>query len=223
MVGGLSIVPDVRSEVECGMPALAFVNFINKSGSIGNTVRKVARSLMELNARSRFNLFEKYIVGSKILDVGVGAGSMSKILISRRFKVVGVDVVNSSLYPGITAKIYDGENLPLKNGSMDTGLLICVLHHCSNPMKVLEETMRVCKRIVIIEDTYRNEFERFLVSARDSVGNFEFYHHDYHRTEDWIKIFMKLGWKSIYTKEWSSIEFYGMYGRQTLFVIEPND
>lgn len=204
------------------MPAKVLIDLIKSRDSrFVFLARKVTVWLMEHTATSRLRLFEKHILGKKILDVGVGAGSMAKVIKNRGFDVIGIDVTNTSLYPEIVPIIYDGENFPLKSDSCNTGLLICVLHHCKNPMKVLEETMRLCKRVIIIEDTYRNKLERILISARDNVGNFEFYQHDYHKTYEWEKIFEKRGWHSIYTKEWSSVEFYGMYGRQTLFVIEP--
>lgn len=202
------------------MPAKAIVAVINKKTWWGETSRKVAITLMEGTARSRYGLFKNFLKGKSVLDVGVGVGSMSKILRDRGFKVTGIDIDKSSLYGDMAPIVYDGRNIPLKDKSIDTGLLICVLHHCSEPLKVLEETMRVCKRIVIIEDTFRNGLERFLVAARDSIGNFEFYHHDYRSTKEWLAIFKKRGWKVVYKNEWSSVTFYGMYGRQTLFVID---
>ena len=132
-----------------------------------------------------------------------------------------MDVTNTSLYPNIIPTIYNGNKFPYKNNEFDTGLLICVLHHCPLQVTVLQEAMRTCKRLVILEDTYRNKFEKILVAARDNVGNFEFYMHKYRSTQDWLKLFDKLNWKSIYTKDWSNISSYGMYGRQTFFVIEP--
>lgn len=203
------------------MPAKVLIDLMNNGGIIGDGINVLARKLMEKTARVRFQLFKEYIRGEKILDVGVGVGAMSKILMGNGYKITGIDVTRTSLYPTILPVIYDGENIPLARKTCDTGLLICVLHHCFNPSRVLDETMRVCKRAIIIEDTYRNNFEKLLISARDNVGNFEFYQHEYHTTKEWLKIFQKKGWKSIKIIEWSSIEFYGLYGRQTMFVIEP--
>ena len=203
------------------MPVKILVDAMKSDNFLGRKIKKFSVMLLEKTAGQRLGLFEYYLLGKKVIDIGLGTGIMAKLLMKKNFKVVGVDVTNTTLYPRIQPILYDGKKIPFKNNSMDTGLLICVLHHCIKQIDVLKEAMRVCKRIIIMEDTFRNEFERFLVSARDSVGNFEFYSHDYHSSEDWLKIFDKLGWKSIYTKEWSSVTFYGMYGRQTLFVIEP--
>lgn len=203
------------------MPVKILVDLINKrKGVLGGLVKKITIGLMERTTLVRLNLFENKLIGNKILDVGLGTGSMAKILLDRKFDVRSIDVTNTSLYSEIDPIIYDGENIPMATKSCDTGLLICVLHHCSNPMKVLEETMRVCKRVIIIEDTYRNDLEKMLISARDNIGNFEFFQHQYHKTKEWERIFKNMGWQTLYVKEWSSVTFYAMYGRQTLFVIE---
>ncbi len=188
-------------------------------GSIGSVL---GRRILEKTAKSRLKLFEKYLNGKKILDVGLGSGSMAHIISIKDFDVKGIDVTETSLYPELKPIIYDGENIPSKDEKYDVGLLICVLHHCPKQLKVLEETMRVSKRVIIIEDTYRSVFEKMMISARDSVGNFEFYPHEYRSTSGWQEIFKNKGWKVIHKKEWSSVAFYGMYGRQTLFVIEKD-
>lgn len=203
------------------MPAKSLTNIARKSNIIGDFVRKCLLLCLENKASLRLKRFNKYIIGKKILDVGLGSGSMAKILSDKNYTMFNIDVSNTSLYPSIQPLIYNGEDIPYKAEYCDTALLISVLHHCTNPMKVLEETMRVAKRIIIIEDTFRNQFEKILVSARDSVGNFEFYKHQYYMTNEWITIFKKRRWKIIHKEEWSSLEYYGMYGRQTLFVLEP--
>lgn len=202
------------------MPAKPIVDLITQDSLLGKLSRGLAIRLMEKGSIERLNLFKRYIKGEKILDVGVGTGSMYKILDDKGFKVDGIDVSDTSLYPEIKARKYDGENFPYKSKTFDTGLLVCVLHHCGKQLRVLEETMRTCSRVIIIEDTFRNQFERKFVSARDMVGNFEFFDHEYRSSKDWLNIFKKRGWKTVYKKEWSSMTFYGMYGRQTLFVIE---
>lgn len=156
-----------------------------------------------------------------MLDVGVSAGSMSNLLVSQGKKVSSIDVVDTSVYEHITPMLYDGENIPFKDKSHDVATIICVLHHCDDQLRVLEEAMRVYKRVIIIEDTFRNSFERALVSVRDCIGNWEFYDHPYRTTQDWNNIIKERGWKVTYVKEWSSVEFYGIYERQTLFVIDP--
>lgn len=203
------------------MPAKIIIDAIKRGGRTGEFLLTVSRKLMERTARSRLDLFRSYVRGKKVLDVGMGAGAMAKLLQTEGCTVTSLDVTDTSLYPSLRAQLYDGIHMPQKSQSYDAGLLICVLHHCSEPMTVLAEVMRICKRVVIIEDTYRNKLEHYLISARDNVGNFEFYQHPYHTTDEWRNLFRKMGWRTVVVREWSSVEFYGMYGRQTLFVIEP--
>lgn len=194
---------------------------IKKDHILGDSIGQLARKLMTYSVKFRLSKIESDLKGPEILDVGLGTGAITNYLIKHNHKVTSIDVVDKSIYSNISPVLYDGENIPFSAKSFDTGLLISVLHHCTNPIRVLEETMRVCKRIIICEDTYRNRFEHILNSARDNISNFEFYQHLYHSTDEWNKIFKKRGWHSIKTQEWSNISFYGMYGRQTLFVIEP--
>lgn len=202
------------------MPARPVLNPIKTDTFLGVFTRKIGVRLLEGASRSRLKFFEKHLYGENILDVGLGTGSMGKILKNKGFRLIGIDVDNTSLYGDIQPVIYDGRDIPFPTNKFDTGMLICVLHHCNDQLKVLEETMRVCKRVIIIEDTFRNNLERFLVGIRDSVGNFEFYYHKYRSTNEWLRVFKIKHWKVISKKEWSSLSFFGMYGRQTLFVIE---
>lgn len=198
------------------------VKIKDRFGVFSFFVQPLFVKIAEYTARKRVQMIRKYLVGKKVLDIGLGSGSTSALLINKGYKLQGVDVVNASLYSNIQPLIYNGKDLPFADKKFDNGLLICVLHHCGkNQISVLRESMRVCKRLVIVEDTFRNKFEKFLVAARDSVGNFEFYHHHYRTVSDWKSVFKKLGWKTASEKSWSNISVFGMYGRQTFFVIEP--
>ena len=76
-----------------------------------------------------YEKIEPYLKG-KVLDVGMGSGSFSCLLKQEGHEVDGVDVVDLSMYEDMKPVIYDGENLPFRNGEYDTALLMVVLHHC---------------------------------------------------------------------------------------------
>ena len=202
------------------MPVKIIIDAVKKPSLLSNITTRLAVRFMENTAKPRLRMMQKYITGNKILDIGLGTGSIAKLLSDGTRTVTSIDVTNTSLYPDIQPIMYDGVKIPFKANSFDTGLLICVLHHCDEQLEVLKDSMRTCRRLVILEDTFRNPFERALVAARDSIGNFEFYHHTYRSSKEWQKIFKDTGWKMVYKKEWSNISSYGMYGRQTLFVID---
>lgn len=176
---------------------------------------------MEKAAANKVRLFSHYVNGVKVLDIGLGNGSMAKVLQEMGNQVTSLDVVNKSLYADIQPTLYDGLKMPFTTESRDLGLLICVLHHCSDQTQVLSEAMRVCKRLVIIEDTYRNPMEKLLVSWRDQIGNGEFYYHHYRIPAEWERLFRNNKWKIVQKHEWSNVSVYGMYGHQVLYVIEP--
>lgn len=196
------------------------VSLKNNFGFFNGLMQSFFVKVAEYTAGKRVKMIKDYLKDKTILDIGLGSGSTSVLLSKLGYLVQGVDVVNASLYSDVQPIIYNGKDLLFKNMQFDNGLLICVLHHCGdNQIRVLEEAMRVCKRLVIFEDTFRNKLERFFVAARDSVGNFEFYHHNYRTVEDWKSQFDDMGWKIKYEKSWSNISVFGMYGRQTMFVI----
>ncbi len=203
------------------MPAKLLVNLVNRKNSISKFSRYIGCKVAEQGADRSFRRFRRFLAGG-VLDVGVGVGSMAKILGDHGYLVTGIDIVDSSVYPEVIPLVYDGSRMPFRSKSHDNALLICVLHHCTDQLGVLTETMRVAKRLILIEDTFRNSIEKALVSARDCLGNFEFYDHHYRTTEEWVKIIRAKDWQVVHKEEWSSFTWYGMYGRQTLLVAEPN-
>lgn len=202
------------------MPAKTLVNLVNRKNSLSQFSRHIGRKMAEHDACRSFRRFQRFLVGG-VLDVGVGTGSMAKILGDHGFRVIGIDIADSSMYPEIIPVVYDGSRMPFRSKSHDNALLICVLHHCTDAIGVLTETMRVTKRLILIEDTFRNGVEKALVSARDCLGNFEFYDHHYRTTREWEAIISAKNWQVVHKEEWSSFTWYGMYGRQTLLVTEP--
>lgn len=161
-----------------------------------------------------------HIKGGKILDVGTGVGGIHFHLQQLGYEVVGLDVKNVSAYPDITPIIYDGRTFPFSDNQFDTGIIIHVLHHCDDGVKVLSEAMRTCNRIILIEDTYRNWFEHKIVSFNDNISNWEWYQHPYRKTDWWANLFKERDWKIIYQEEYSEFTYKFLYGRYVLFVLE---
>ncbi len=142
-----------------------------------------------------------------VLDIGLGLGRIAKMIKDRGHRVVGVDIKNLSIVDDIVPVIYDGRKLPFKDNSFDVSLLITVLHHTPNPELVLREAKRVSKKIIIIEDIYRNNFQKQFTYFMDSLLNFEFFGHPHSNKSDlgWVNLFKKLRLKLInskYIKTW---------------------
>ena len=139
----------------------------------------------------------------KILDVGCGACDVAKSLVDSGFDVTALDVKNLSIHKDITPVVYGGEKMPFDNDSFDVAFLITVLHHLKEPEKLLRETKRVSKRIIIIEDIYESNFQKLLTYLMDSLTNFEFIGHPHSNKSDkeWKKEFKKQGLKLLDSKK----------------------
>jgi ubiquinone/menaquinone biosynthesis C-methylase UbiE len=175
---------------------------------------------MMRKARIVWKHIGKYMYGKKMLDVGMGSGSFSYFLNKKGFDVQSVDVASLSIYDDLKPVIYDGKTLPFKDREFDTAVIIHVLHHCSDGLRVLEEAKRCSKRVIFIEDTYRNQLEWFVVASFDSITNFEFWWHKYRTIHEWKKIIKDKGWKVVSSDQWSEGGITSPFGRYCMFVIE---
>ncbi len=112
---------------------------------------------------------------SRVLSVGDGDGTVSAELMRRHpLTIQGVDVEITLPYRAqeIALDYYDGHTLPYKDGSFDVVCGIFVLHHCDDINRVLSEIIRVArKKIIIIEDVYRNAVGRKIVCLNDYIEN----------------------------------------------------
>ena len=92
--------------------------------------------------------------GHTVLDLGCGLGGYSRALADRGFEVRALDVVpdyvERARSMGVDADLYDGERLPLEDGSVDTVILLEVLEHLDDPARLLREARRVARGGVLV-------------------------------------------------------------------------
>ena len=131
----------------------------------------------------------------KILDIGTGPGSVCLLLQQTGYHVTPIDVEDQTFSEDVDPQIYDGNKLPYKDNSIDTALILTVLHHTSDPVQVLSEAKRVAKKIIIIEDIYSNPIQKYLTYIVDSIVNLEFRDHPHSNKSDkeWKHTFANLG------------------------------
>lgn len=131
----------------------------------------------------------------RLLDLGSGTGHTAHSLIAAGFKVTCVDYSNMNIFEDTKPIIYDGVKLPLESNSFDTVLLITVLHHTPVPETIIREAARVAGKIIIMEDTYHNVFQKWLTFVMDSLGNLEFAGHPHSNKDNmgWRRLFDKCG------------------------------
>jgi ubiquinone/menaquinone biosynthesis C-methylase UbiE len=155
----------------------------------------------------------------RILDVGSGFGMVSKLLMAQGFDVVGLDVKDHSLPDEQPPIIYDGKRMPFPNKAFDTCLVLTVLHHISSPEIILAEAKRVASQIIVIEDVYRNQLQKYLTFFFDSLFNWEFRNHPHtNKTHhQWLLTFKQLDLRVVYFSSHRFLFFF----RQNTYVIEP--
>lgn len=161
-----------------------------------------------------------FMTGKKVLDVGMGSGSITYFLKKKGYDTTSVDVQDLSIYEDLKPVIYDGQKLPFADNSFDTAVIIHVLHHCSDGIQVLQEVKRVAKRVIFIEDTYRNRFEWLIISVSDAVNNGELWFHTYRTVKQWREIIKNNKWTQVHESDWSEWAVAAIYGRYCMFVIE---
>ena len=129
-----------------------------------------------------------------ILDIGPASCTVTETLIKQGLKVFPLDVENYSIVDAVLPTIYDGYKMPFKDNQFDTSLILFVLHHTPDPVKVLAEAKRVSKKIIILEDIVTSPAHKSLTAALDSLMNLEFYDqpHTNKSDEEWRSIFGKL-------------------------------
>ena len=104
--------------------------------------------------------------GSSVLEMGCGTGDLlDKMKKMGCPEVYGFDVskyaVQEAKKKGVQAIVHNAdEKLPYEDNSIDTVFSIHLLEHCKNDMRVIIESLRVCKKRVLhlIPLGYRNDW-----------------------------------------------------------------
>lgn len=182
--------------------------------------RPIFYKAVNSKAKKTYGRIKDLVIGDKILDVGTGVGGNAAYFHKKGYDVTSLDVVNSSYFKEYPTDIYPGDFFPYEDNSFDTAIIIHVIHHASDRLRLLREAKRVAKRVVIIEDTYRNLPEHLLIGTIDSVFNGEFYWHPYNKPEEWKEVFAKEGWKVLHEECYSDLVYNFLYGRYVIFAIE---
>ena len=124
--------------------------------------RVLARHLAEVTPR-----------GSRVLDVGCGDGLIGSLVQGhgRELEVTGIDIgVRPETH--IPVREFDGESIPYSDGELDVVMLVDVLHHADDPMRLLGEAVRVARRAVVLKDvTPLGPLSDATLRFMDWVGN----------------------------------------------------
>lgn len=136
---------------------------------------------------------------ARVLDVGCGDGTISKLLLGRRpdISLLGIDVL---VRPNtkIDVREFDGRTMPFEDDSFDCVIFVDVLHHTDDPVALLAESRRVSTGSLIIKD-HRSEsrLQNRLLRFMDWVGNSTrgvALPYNYLSTESWLNLIYQTRW-----------------------------
>jgi len=96
-----------------------------------------------------------------VLDIGIGSGLYSSYLLEKTNSVIGIDVSEKmakiAKRKGFEVITGDVHGLPFRKESFDAILMVDVLHHVGDPIRVLNECREATKRyLVIVEPNFSN-------------------------------------------------------------------
>ena len=111
-----------------------------------------------------------------LLDVGCGIGNIHELIGPKFRSLHGVDVSGTSIaeaksrFPQYQYTAYDGNRLPVEDGSVDIALAICVFHHVPPAYwsQLAAEMLRVLRPggvVLIIEHNPWNPVTRHIVNT----------------------------------------------------------
>lgn len=143
-----------------------------------------------------------FLADDNILDLGSGNGLASYLLKEAGFNITPVDIHAGHYHESVHPIVYDGKKLPFTDNHFNTAIILTVLHHVKNPEILIQETSRVCDRIIIMEDIYENKIQQYLTYLADAVINL-FYSpcpHTNKNDKQWKQTFEVMGFELISVK-----------------------
>ncbi|MEO1054279.1 MAG: methyltransferase domain-containing protein [Bacteroidota bacterium] len=180
-------------------------------------LKKIIYAIWRKDNLNKYEKIATHLKGKRVVDIGSGFGLMVDFLNKKGYDTIGLDIREAQLPGNRPPQLYDGKHMPFKGKSFDTSLILTVLHHTSNHESILLEASRISKRIIIIEDIYRNLLQKWLTFFVDSVVNWEFASHPHSNRSDrqWKALFQEIGLNCVAHSNYRYMIFF----RQAVYVI----
>jgi len=141
---------------------MSLVGGLHANLVFGRRIRVLARHIAPLLPRD-----------ASVLDVGCGDGLLGRTIRSLRpdLALTGMDVLVRPR-THIPVQEFDGLTLPLDKMAVDVVLLVDVLHHADDPMRLLKEAARVARQAIVIKDHVQASWlDRQTLRIMDWTGN----------------------------------------------------
>jgi SAM-dependent methyltransferase len=119
----------------------------------------------------------------RVLEIGCGEGALLERLASVKFgrefvgleiSASGVQMVEKKNMPNVSAKLFDGYELPYRERCFDLAILSHVLEHVEYPRRLIREAARVAAT-VFVEVPLENNCRLSEDFVFDRVGHINFY------------------------------------------------
>jgi SAM-dependent methyltransferase len=155
-----------------------------------------------------------------VLDVGCGDGTLARMLMRLRPELV-CDGLELRARPStaIPVKEFDGLSIPDADRSHDVVLLVDVLHHAEDPVRLLREAARVARRAIVLKDHLADPWLGAVrLRAMDWVGNVGHgvpLRNVYWRRDEWCEAFASIG-----LREEERRESLGLYPAPVSWIFE---
>ncbi len=179
------------------------------------------------------HLTELILKDAKVLDIGCGDGWLSSKIAENRndVSVQGLDVlVRSDAFVEVTP--FDGDVIPFGNDSFDTVMMIDVLHHTVDPLRLLSEAARVAKRQIVLKDHFlRGTLAFQTLAMMDRTGNSRHgveLPFNYQTPSKWTDLYHQIGWSVTESREQlglyaNPLSWFFERGLHFITALQPND
>jgi len=164
---------------------------------------------------------------SKLLDVGCGDGHLSASL-KTRVPSLQIEGVETHARPTceIPCRLFDGVHLPFADNAFDGCMFVDVLHHTTEPEKILRDACRVSRDFILIKDHLSaNKFDHATLRFMDWVGNRSHgvtLPYNYLTQSAWDRLFQSVGLqpaKTLQNLPLYPFPFSLLFGRHLHFVL----
>ncbi|MEX0931951.1 MAG: methyltransferase domain-containing protein [Candidatus Paceibacterota bacterium] len=169
--------------------------------------------------------FTPFIPKAKVLKIGNGLGHLSESIrhFAQELTIIDIETSPKTINKD-HVQLYSGYPIPYHDKSFDTTVIVFTLHHTPQSSLYFKEILRVTsKRIILLEETYSNVFQKMHLYFRDWLVNkkagqsVDLYWNSYFSRKEIRKLIQESGLNITYTFSKRHKTYF-----KELFVLELN-